>query len=100
MKTTDRLTIDVEGSFQCRRNDEFAFLEKLQMISKTSERLEIVGLALGKYYGCPVFKIEGKKYLLDECSFEEKHAVLTFHILEDLTCWQSVNEFFSNELEK
>ena len=100
MKTTDILTIDVEGSFQCERNDEFAFLEKLKMIAKTSERLELIGIALGKYYGCPVIEIDGKKYLLVDCSFEENHTLLTLFMPENLGYWQSVNEFLSNELEK
>lgn len=100
MKTTDSLTLEVKGSFQCRRNDEFSFLKELQKIAKTSEQLELVGIAVGKYYGCPVFEIEEKKYLLKDYSFEENRVVLTFFIPENLGYWQSVNEFLSSELEK
>ena len=100
MKTTDYLTIEVKGTFQCRRNDEYAFFEKLKMIEKESEQLELVGIALNKYSGCPIFKIEGKRYLLRNCSFKEDCAVLTFFMPEDLEYWQSANEFFSSETLK
>ena len=100
MKTTDGLTIEVKGTFQRVRNDDFPFLEKLKMIEKASEQLELVGIALGKYYGCPIFQIEGKRYLLKSYSINENCAVLTFFMLENLRYWQSVNEFLSCELEK
>ena len=100
MKTADDLTIEVKGTFQCERNDDYAFLEKLQMIEKASAQLKLVGMALDKYHGCPIFEIEGKKYLLKNCSFKENCAVLIFFIPEDLKYWQSLNEFFSSELEK
>ena len=94
------LTIEVKGTFQCEENDCFAFLKKLQMIEKASEQLELLGIALGKYYGCPIFKIEDKKYLLRDCSFKEDCAVLTLFMPEDLKYWESVNSFFGSEILK
>lgn len=98
MKTANNLTIEVKGTFQSRENDDYASFEKIQMIEKASDQLELVGIALGKYYGCPIFEIERKNYLLKKYSIKEDCAVLTFFMPEDLEYWQSTYEFFSTEV--
>ena len=98
MKTANNLTIEVKGTFQSRENDDYASFEKIQMIEKASDQLELVGIALGKYYGCPIFEIERKTYLLKKYSIKEDCAVLTFFMPEDLEYWQSTYEFFSTEV--
>ena len=98
MKTANDLTIEVKGTFQSRKNDDYASFEKIQMIEKASDQLKLVGIALNKYYGRPIFEIEGKTYLLKKYSIKENCAVLTFFMPEDLEYWQSAYEFFSTEI--
>ena len=101
MKTSNDLTIEVKGTFQSRKNNDYAFFEKLkmiEMIEKASDQLKLVGIALNKYYGRPIFEIEGKTYLLKKYSIKEDCAVLTFFMPEDLEYWQSAYEFFSTEV--
>lgn len=97
MKTSDDLTIEVKGTFQCEKNDSFALFQTLKMIVRASEQLKLVGIALNNYHGCPIFEIEGKNYLLRECSFKEDRAVLKVFMPEDLEYFQSEYEFFSTE---
>ena len=101
MKTSNDLTIEVKGTFQSRKNNDYAFFEKLkmiEMIEKASDQLKLVGIALNKYYGRPIFEIEGKTYLLKNYSIKENCVVLTFFMPEDLEYWQSTYEFFSTEV--
>ena len=94
----EELKIEVTGDYkEPKGSDEFTKL--MERISKETGKFELVGVALNKYYGVPVFDIENKTYILKDYEYQENKVILILYKPEDFEYWESLNQFMCSEYD-
>ena len=94
--------VTIDGIYRLDKIEERFGNEYFKTIKEIASKIdngEFVGMAIGAFFGDPVFKIEDKLYLLWNFSVKGESTEFYFVMPYDFKFWQSESEFIDGLLD-